>query len=286
MSEHPIYKLTSIGRPVEPRYPTNKAVIFLLPLAAILAVLFSYFVSGSHAVAEVARFALLAMLTAFAGWALARELAPDDNPAAFISMAVVFLVYLLTSGGSILLLFLALALTRILNRSTGLNPRISDSVVVTLLAGWTAYTLETPYIMIIAAAAFLLDTLLPGAEKRQWPFVLVSTAIAAYVATIHGYAFTLPAIPSDPVDLMAPLVLLAFILSVFSVKAVNSPGDIDGKPLSAVRVKSGMLIVLLLAVAVIASGPGLTMSVVLLIAVMAGVPAGNVIHNLRNMKNQ
>jgi UDP-N-acetylmuramyl pentapeptide phosphotransferase/UDP-N-acetylglucosamine-1-phosphate transferase len=47
-----------------------------------------------------------------------------------------------------------------------------------------------------------------------------------------------------------------------------------------------MLIVLLLAVAIIISGPGRTMSAVLLIAVMAGVPAGNVIHNLRNMKNQ
>ena len=36
MAYHRIYKYTSIGRPLEPAYPSNKVVLILMPLAAVL----------------------------------------------------------------------------------------------------------------------------------------------------------------------------------------------------------------------------------------------------------
>ncbi len=36
MAHHRIYKYTSIGRPLEPEYPDDKAVLILMPLAALL----------------------------------------------------------------------------------------------------------------------------------------------------------------------------------------------------------------------------------------------------------
>ena len=46
MAHHRIYKYTSIGRPLEPEYPTNKAVLILMPLAALLGAATSWFAGG------------------------------------------------------------------------------------------------------------------------------------------------------------------------------------------------------------------------------------------------
>ena len=39
MAYHRIYKYTSIGRPLDPAYVSNKAVLILMPVGAALAVL-------------------------------------------------------------------------------------------------------------------------------------------------------------------------------------------------------------------------------------------------------
>ncbi len=283
MTRHPIYQITSIGRPVEPQYPTNKAVIILLPVAGIVAALFAYLVSSEHSITALLGTVMYSMLVTFGAWALARELAPDDNPAAFICMVLAFLVYLLSPGSSILLLFVALALSRILNRSTGLAPRMSDSLVVTLLAGWAAYSLDSPLIAAVAALVFILDTMLAGPEKRQWPFAIFSLVIVVILTIQHGLILELPALPAAADDLLTPLVLLVFILSVVSMKTVESAGDIDGKPLLLNRVRWGMIAVLLLAAIFLFTGPGHAATAALLVATMAGIPAGGVLRNLRNL---
>ena len=284
MAEHPVYKITSIGRPVEPQYPTNKAVLILLPVAGIATALFAFVVTGEKTASVLLSTALLSMLVAFGSWALARELAPDDNPAAFVSMALAFLVYLLNPGGSILLLFVALALSRILNRSTGLAPRLSDSVVVTLLAAWAAYKLDSPLIAAVAAVAFILDTLLPGVQRRQWPFAIGSLAVAVILAAQQGLKIAAPAIPSSSDALITPLVLLAFLFVIYSMKSVESAGDVDGKPLVLMRVRTGMIITLLLGLLFFFGTSGQPGLAALLVATMAGILSGYVLRNIRALK--
>ena len=281
MSHHPLYRITSIGRPVEPQYPTNKAVLIILPLAGIVAALLAYFLMGETTAAGLLRTALLSILVAFGSWALARELAPDDNPAAFISMGTAYLVFLFSPGGSILLLFVALALSRILNRSTGLAPRLSDSVVVAVLAAWAAYSLESPLVAVVAAAAFVLDASLPGPERRQWPFAVVSIAVAVALAMQYGMNVSFPAIPETTEALISPLVLLSFILVAVSMQTVDAPGDVDGHPLLLPRVKWGMLITFLLALVFLFAPPGQSGLSTLLVATMAGIPAGKVLRSVR-----
>ena len=46
MAHHRIYKYTSIGRPLEPEYPTNKAVLILMPLAALLGAVTAWLAGG------------------------------------------------------------------------------------------------------------------------------------------------------------------------------------------------------------------------------------------------
>jgi hypothetical protein len=282
MSQHPIYKITSIGRPIDPGYPTNKAVLYLLPAAAILAVAFSFGVLGERSGSSLIQTGLQAVLVAFGSWALARELAPDDNPAAFISMALAFIVYVLTPGGSILLIFVALALSRILNRSTGLAPRVSDSAIVTALVTWAAVTLGAPCIAIIAALAFLLDTRLHEPERRQWLFAIACIISGVYTYTFSGINFSLPQAPASADEWLTPLVLLVFLLSIMSVKSVSAAGDVNGIQLQSGRVRSAALIVFLLAAIFLFSGSGQVSVSALLIAAMAGVPAGVVLRSIRD----
>jgi hypothetical protein len=80
LAYHRIYKYTSIGRPLERAFPTNRAVLLLMPLGAILGAATAW-MDGLSAPAVVQQ-AFVFLLVVFAGWALARELDPDDHTAA------------------------------------------------------------------------------------------------------------------------------------------------------------------------------------------------------------
>ena len=131
MSEHRIYRVTSIGRPIDPKYPTNKAIPLLMPVAALIAGVVT-FMQGVGAGASVTG-ALEASLMVFGCWALGREMAPDDNSAAFVGAVLAFVALWWWPLPSLLLLVTALALSRIVNRSTGLTSRLGDSGIVTAL---------------------------------------------------------------------------------------------------------------------------------------------------------
>ena len=36
MTVHPVYRFSGIGRPVDPAYPTNRAILLLLALALVV----------------------------------------------------------------------------------------------------------------------------------------------------------------------------------------------------------------------------------------------------------
>jgi len=93
MAQHGLYRFTSIGRPLDPRYPTNRAVQVLMPIAALVGGGVAWF--GGVDAKGIAFAALGGLLVVFGCWALGRELAPDDNPGAFIGMAFAFAAFLL-----------------------------------------------------------------------------------------------------------------------------------------------------------------------------------------------
>lgn len=128
-----IYCFTSIGRPVDPAYRTNRVLLIVLPLAGLLS-------AGVASVQDIGSGPLSAafsgMLTAFAAWALTRELAPDDNGAAFVALALAWLLNVAFGARLVLLLFVALLLVRMVNRSTGLPLRLLDTLGVFGFCTW------------------------------------------------------------------------------------------------------------------------------------------------------
>ena len=279
MSQHRIYRVTSIGRPIEPKYPTNKAILLLLPVAALIAGVVTLMQGDGGGASATG--ALVAFLVVFGCWALGREMAPDDDPAAFIGTALGFIALWWWPSPSLLLLFAALALSRIVNRTTGLTARLRDSVIVSALVIWTMFSLQNPLVGVVAALAFLLDARLADPNRRQWMFAGVClTAVAVQVWLIGSDTLEVTFLP-EPQYVTAAVTLVAFLVISLSLRSVSSRGDVGGLMLNPSRVRGGMLVVWLLALGTGLQGPGALEIVMPVLAVMAGVVLASLAGRLR-----
>ena len=214
--------------------------------------------------------ALVALVIVFACWALGRELAPDDNPAAFVGSALGFVFLWWWPSPSLLLLFTALALSRIVNRSTGLTARPSDSVIVAALAIWTMVSTQNPLVGVVAALAFVLDACLAGPNRRQWLFAAVCLAAVgtqAWSAENSNLEVRVP----WALYVITAATLLTFLVLLLSRRSVSSLGDIGGLALNLGRVRSGMLVVWLLVLQAGLRGPDVIEITMPIVATMAGV---------------
>jgi hypothetical protein len=264
-----LYRLTSIARPLEPIYPTNKAVLLLMPAAGILAATIAVLRGGSTL--DIFSVGLSAVGAVFGAWALGRELAPDYNAAAFIGMALAFVVALVVPSPSLLLVFLTLFLVRIVNRTVGLPAQVSDSVAVTLLVAWAVYSLENPLLGLVAGAAFGLDALLANPQRRQLGFAAVCLVVSTGWIGQHGVVITHTTTLTVLTKWLVAIVSVGFFVAVFRTSAPRSASDATGELLTRQRVQAGMLIGWLVAVLSLGSG---VYTAGFVWAAIAGVPLG------------
>jgi len=268
LSYHRIYKYTSIGRPLEPDYPTNKAVLILMPLAALLGALTAWL--GASQGMQILQAAISFVLIAFGSWALARELFPDDNPAAFVSMALAVLAALSFDSPGILIVFATLGLVRIVNRSTGMAARKTDSIIVMLLVFWVIYATKSPFFGAVAAMAFLFDGSLKEPLRHQWVFALICFGGMIVYMVDHDVGLAYFSAPDSLLEWLSLVILLILALDMFLLKKIRSCADMNGKALDLTRVKGGM------AVGLFAAFQGLVEleNVILLVATIAGIAVG------------
>jgi hypothetical protein len=268
LSYHRIYKYTSIGRPLDPNIPTNKAVLMLIPLAAVLGAVTAWM--GGDPGGQVLQEAISFALIAFGSWALARELFPDDNPAAFISMALAVLAALSFESPGILIVFATLGLVRIVNRTTGMAAKKTDSVIVVLLAFWVIYATQSPFYGAVAALAFVFDGSLRDPLRHQWFFALICFGGMIVYMVDHDVGLAYFLAPDSLLEWLSLAALLVLALNMFLLKKVRSGADRDGRPLDIGRVKGGM------AVGLFAAFQGLATleEVILLVATIAGIAIG------------
>lgn len=268
MSYHRIYRYTSIGRPLDPAYSTNRAVLILLPVSLLLGLAWSLY-SGTGW-PEALSNGLVFMGAIFGSWALGRELLPDDHAAAFVSMALAFVVCLAYYSPGLIVLFATLGLVRVVNRSTGLAATTRDSFLVSALAIWTVYATGSPWFLAIAALVFLLDAILKNPQKKQLFFSLLCIAAMVVYIVDHDSDWLSFAIPASLGQWLAILATLMFGLNLPLLKKVHSQGDVDGKRLDVDRVKAGMMIALLATL----QGLHNIIDVVILVATIAGLCLG------------
>lgn len=244
MTEHRLYRYTAIGRPLDPSVGTNRAVLLALPVLAVAGAAWS-FLAGEPTMGSVLERAALFALGGFGCWALGRELLPDDHAAAFVSMVLGVLTCLITESPGLLILFATLGLVRIVNRSSGLFARGTDSALVTALVIWTVYDTESPWFAAVGALAFVLDAILKRPLKRQIVYALVCLgAMVVYVVDHDVPWFSLTA-PNRLPGWICVFVLVLFSLNLLLLRKVHSRGDVGGNRLEPERVKGGMAVALL-----------------------------------------
>jgi hypothetical protein len=217
----------------------------------------------SHAVATA--------LAAFGSWALGRELDPDDEPAAFFALVVAVLLMLLLGVEAgfkpLLVLFVTLGLVRQVNRCTGLEARLSDSVLLLALTLWVVYGTQNPLFALVAGLSFALDGSLERPLKRQWLFALLSFGAIIVYTVDHDLGLQVYHVPRSLPQWLAAIAAVVFALNIFLTRSLSSVSDVGHRPLSLVRVRGGMVVAL---VAVIQGLPEVR-EVALLAAVLTGI---------------
>lgn len=268
MAYHRIHKYTSIGRPLEPGFPSNKAVLLLMPAGAVIGAIASWMDGGT--ILEALRQALVFVLVVFGSWALARELDPDDHIAAFISMTAAVLAVLMVDGPGLLIVFATLGLARIVNRSSGLPARMSDSILCAILTLLVMYGTASPFFGVVAALAFILDGSLKDPLRHQWVFGLICLGGTIVYMVDHDIGLGPIPAPSTLFEWLALLFLLIFALNTLLLKKVWSKGDASGKVLDLNRVRGAMAVGLFAALQGIMQPDG----VVIIVATIAGICIG------------
>ena len=268
MNSRSLYRYTSIGRSLDPSLATNRAVLILVPLAAVLGAIVRW--GDGAGIGQVVQAALWFAGVAFGSWALARELYPDDNPAAFMSMAAGLLAALAVDSAGLLVVFATLGLVRIVNRSTGLPARKSDSAILMVLAIVVVYTTGSPLFGLVAGLAFIMDGTLKGPLRHQWLFGLVCAATTVVYVVDHDAGLAQLSAPDSLFQWLGLLALLVFALNTLVQKKVHARGDVNRLRLDVNRVRGGMAIGLLAGL----QGIGRMESVAIIVAVIAGICVG------------
>ena len=165
-------RFTHLGRPVDPAYPTNVAIAVLSVATLISVSLWRLLYLHSEFMAALTQGGQLAGVV-FLTWALGRELDPDANIVAFLAITPAVVLAVLVGTPNFSLVFLALLLLRVVNRSLGVPAKPTDSLLVLLLASWLAWS-GAWYVLMCAAVAFILDSVLVNPLPRHRWFGLVS----------------------------------------------------------------------------------------------------------------
>lgn len=245
-------KFTAVGRPLDPHYLTNR-VIALLSLA-VMAGGFTFCLLSRGDPGRSALWGLGAGFSVFFAWALCRELDPDHDLSAFAGAGLALIGIFVCGLPSLGLLLWLLLLVRIVNRTTGLQATVLDSVALMGLGGWLVYKGSWEF-GLVTAAAFFLDSRLQSGHKRQLLFagmmMIATTVFVIGQPHILGNAGLFWGAAGVALGFS-----IVFIPVMLGTGALASAGDVTGKPLVPSRVLSGQVLALLSGIiAALWSGP-------------------------------
>ncbi len=157
-------QISAIGRPVDPNYPTNRAIM-LVTLVVVAGGAISRWLMGAGLLPG-GLWGVNAGLAVFLAWALCREMDPDHAWSAFVAAGLAILG-LLWGQPDLLVLFWVLMVVRVVNRTVGLPATVLDLLLVVGLSGWLVWQQGNWIYGLMAGVAFLLDSQLAKANEEQ-----------------------------------------------------------------------------------------------------------------------
>lgn len=247
---HALARVTAIGRAIDLEYRSNRYVVFASVVAGVVAGLVALL--GGDDIGKAASIGVVAGLAAFAAWAVAREVDPDNTATAGMA-APLALIALLIGEPYLAAVFAVLLGARIAARPTGLPPKPVDGVLVVGLAGYVA---TTPYGLVAVgglATAAGLDAGLDGAAGwRRWlpAGVLAAGALAAAIAG-EWPGWTTPGLGA-----IVLVVVAGAGMAAMRRGTPTSTCDHTGEPLDPGRLRAARMIAILVALTYAVTGGG------------------------------
>lgn len=236
-----LYRYSSIARVLDPHYFTNLLIMVLTVLSGVAAGVLTLITGGSFTSAIAAGIAIgsATLIT----WVISREIDPDHDWAAFVSVVLVWVAgwFLRAPMPGLVALVLMVVYVRVVNRTVGPPAKLNDSLV--LLAGTViAAAFDNWIIIAVVAGAFLADGLLPEAQRRNLIFALLALVVMG--ARIVLLDWTSVGVLSIAYTAGIALVSVAFMMTVLATRTVSAVCDMDGYTLRIQRVRAGMALVL------------------------------------------
>lgn len=238
---------THIGRPIDLSYLSNRLVVILSVVGAAT----GFFFAGDR---NPLRAAFDTAMTVFLVWALTREIHPENTHAATAAAVVGGGLSVWTGDTSLIALAGLMLSARVLVRTTGLWPRLSDILVIGIAVGVFARTPLAWATGMAVAVAFAFDTFLPqpAPATHLWLAGAVGTAVtlSAVISGALPDDWTAPAWPILAV--MAAIGVAAWVAPVLPLTATADLSDhrLDPRRLQTAR----RIAIISLAVGVVAGG--------------------------------
>jgi hypothetical protein len=247
-------RFSAIGRPVDPRYPTNRAIASLSLGVAILGFALRR-LTGTPSLESFLAGIFLA-LGFFLAWAIARELDPDHDLSAFVAAGLSLFPGSVLGRPDIAAVLLVLLMLRIVNRTVGPAARPLDTLGILCLVGvavWRGHLALAG----AAAMAFTLDAILNP------PYRLHLAAAGAAIGLLAVGVSRFPGTALPQLTLVTGLATAAMAPFLFLIRASKAPravSDTGGDPLRGSRVRAAQWLALaaLLASVLVEGRAGLT----------------------------
>ena len=235
-----IDKISSIGRPLDFNYKTNKAIVIITTITIMFGLVFS--ILNEFTIPNVILTGVSFGITFFVSWAISREIDPDNSISAFIGLIPLFTILFFWIETNIIILFWLLISLRIINRTTGLPARIFDSGMLFVISVLMSY-FYSPIFGLLSAIVFLFDTKLIDGQKFQLIFASLSLFLSIIFFTINNKVFVLPIF--SMLQLLSILIItIVFAFISYFTKNVKSKGDRNNEPLSLSRIRTAQIFIL------------------------------------------
>jgi hypothetical protein len=235
-----ISNYSSLVRVVDPRYPTNLAILTLSTLTGGVLFLVSFY-QGDDLVDSII-VAVAIGLTVFLTWALGREIDPEHELAAFAGLILVIPGYWLLDAPNLMNVLTMLLLMRLLNRTTGRIPTFFDSLSISGLGGWLIFRGDWIF-GLLTAAAFFLDSRLHTPKIQNLFFSGIMT-----ILTIGSFFILKPAAPQMEIistELFFVIcVVLLFIPLIVHSRRIELVCDFSAEKINPLRLQTSQIFVI------------------------------------------
>lgn len=237
---------SALGRPIDPRYPTNLTILVVTLIFGVIAFVLS--LTSALPIVEVLLNAVMTGATVLITWIVSREISPDYEYASIFAAVIAGFVSLVAGSPEVDLLasFAVITLIRVVNRTVGPAATLPDAIVVMVMLILLAITTNHWVLVPAGALVFLADGLLKPMRLIHIGFAVLATGIAVAMFALERIE------PIDPtLSALGLLFMIAgtliHIATIAASREVKSVCDLPGYTINPLRIQIGMVLTLLVA---------------------------------------